>query len=364
MKAPWILSRYFVTRFFKWFLIATLGVCCLIFLFDLSEMARRASSKQGVTLFLLLKITLLKLPSLIERLLPFVVLFSTMMTLWSLNRQHELEVARASGISIWQILRPILLGALAIACFDLVLINPFSASMMLEYERLESTFLSDKQGSLAISDTGLWARERYQGAQTVYHVRALEPQEQSLVQVSLIKSDLDDRFVQRIDAQEGTFKNKMLHLKYVWISLPGQAPTFHDQLVIPSSFNFESLLESGMDPKSLSFWELPKFMNLLKKSGLSTLKYDLHWHTLLARVLWLCVMVLLAAACSLRPLRQGGTFMLAASGLVVSFLLYFAGDVSQTLGATGKLPVILAAWGPAWMSALVGFSVLLYSEDG
>jgi lipopolysaccharide export system permease protein len=299
-----------------------------------------------------------------ERLLPFVVLFSTMMTLWSLNRQHELEVARASGISIWQILRPILLGVFAIACFDLVLINPFSASMMLEYERLESTFLSDKQGSLSISDTGLWARERYDGTQTVYHVHSLSSQNQSLNQVSLIKSNFEDAFVQRIDAQEGVFKDKKLHLSSVWISTPGTVPVFYKELTVPSSFTFESLLESGMDPKSLSFWALPSFMALLKKSGLSTLKYDLHWHTLFSRVLWLCVMVLLAAACSLRPLRQGGTFMLAASGLVVAFLLYFAGDVSQTLGATGKLPVILAAWGPALMSALVGFSVLLYSEDG
>ena len=56
--------------------------------------------------------------------------------------------------------------------------------------------------------------------------------------------------------------------------------------------------------------------------------------------------------------------MLSASGLVVAFLLYFAGDVAQTLGATGQLPLLLAGWGPAWMSALVGFSVLLYSEDG
>ncbi|MBA4118648.1 MAG: hypothetical protein C0514_07130 [Candidatus Puniceispirillum sp.] len=361
---PWLLSRYFAARFLRWFGVACVTVLALIYLFDLSEMARRASSNTSVGLLLLVRISLLRLPSLFEKLLPFVVLFSTMVTLWSLNRKHELEVTKACGISIWQILRPLLLVVAGVACLDLILVNPFGARMMLEYERLESTYLSSRQGALAISDTGLWARERVGETQSVIHVKSLSPADHSLVTVSVTHMNAKDAFVARFDATSATFEPRHLVLYNVWKTQGEEIPTFFRVLKLPTTFTYASLQESGVDPRSLSFWQLPHFSKLLSKSGLSPLKYELHQHTLLARLLWLCVMVFLAAACSLRPLRQGGTLMLAASGLVVSFLLYFASDVCQTLGASGKLPVLLAAWGPATMSALAGISVLLYSEDG
>ncbi|MCE2951606.1 MAG: LptF/LptG family permease [Alphaproteobacteria bacterium] len=364
MRTPWILSRYFATRFLIWFGIVTLAVCCIIFLFDFSEMARRASGRAGITLSFLLKTTFCKMPSLVEKLLPFIALFSTMITLWTLNRRHELEVARASGISIWQMLTPLGACALVLASLDLFFLNPFGAKMMLEFERLDSLYLSARQGGLAISDTGLWTKETDGRLQTIYHVRTLSAQNKTLHQISLTKTNDQDQFVTRLDARYAQFNGEKLHLFDVWISTTFAPPTHHDEIWVHTSFSFDSLLESGVNPKSVSFWELPYFISLLEKSGLSPLKYKLHRHNLLARVLWTVVMVMLAAACSLRPLRQGGTFLLAASGLVVAFLLYFAGDISNTLGASGKLPLILAAWGPVCMSGLAGLSVLLYSEDG
>lgn len=361
---PWLLSRYFAARFLRWFVVASVAVLALIYLFDLSEMARRSSSNSNVGLLMLVRISLLRLPSLFEKLLPFVVLFSTMITLWSLNRKHELEVTKACGVSIWQILRPLLLVVAGIACLDLVLINPFGASMMLEYERLESTYLSSRQGALAVSDTGLWARERVGQAHNVFHVTTLNPIDHSLIQVSVTQTNQEDIFLVRYDARFATFESHHIVLHDVWRTQSETIPVHFDTYKLPTTFTYSSLQESGVDPKSLSFWQLSYFVKLLQKSGLSPLKYALHQQTLLARLLWLCVMVFLAAACSLRPLRQGGTLMLTASGLVVSFLLYFASDVCQTLGVAGKLPIFLAAWGPATMSALAGVSVLLYSEDG
>jgi len=43
---------------------------------------------------------------------PFIALFAAMATLISLNRKYELVIARAAGISAWQFLFPLCVGAL------------------------------------------------------------------------------------------------------------------------------------------------------------------------------------------------------------------------------------------------------------
>ena len=90
----------------------------------------------------------------------------------------------------------------------------------------------------------------------------------------------------------------------------------------------------------------------------------LHWHTHLALPLMLAAVVILAATFSLRPIRRGGAALLLVSGIGTGFLLYFLSDVVYALGVSSKLPVVLAAWSPALITAFLGVSVLLHLEDG
>ncbi len=105
-------------------------------------------------------------------------------------------------------------------------------------------------------------------------------------------------------------------------------------------------------------------IHLMQKSGLTGHKYRLHLHSLLARALWLMTMVIIAAICSLRPIRQGGTVMLIISGTTIGFMLYFLKDITYAMGQSATLPIILAAWATFGLSTLMALAVLLHLEDG
>ena len=47
---------------------------------------------------------LLKVPTMVEKAIPFSALLGAMFAFWRLNRHHEFVVARAAGVSIWQFL--------------------------------------------------------------------------------------------------------------------------------------------------------------------------------------------------------------------------------------------------------------------
>ena len=72
----------------------------------------------------------------------------------------------------------------------------------------------------------------------------------------------------------------------------------------------------------------------------------------------------MAATFSLRLTRRGGIGLLAIGGVLAGFLLYFLTDLVLALGASGAIPVMLAAWSPALVSSMLGIAMLFHLEDG
>jgi lipopolysaccharide export system permease protein len=117
-------------------------------------------------------------------------------------------------------------------------------------------------------------------------------------------------------------------------------------------------------PSTVSFWYLPRYIRLLEATGLSSVAHQLQWHRLLAMPLLFAAMILVGAAFSLRPQRLGGTMLRVGAGVTTGFLLYFLSDLIFRLGRNDSIPLVLAGWAPAGLTALIGITFLLYLEDG
>jgi len=75
-------------------------------------------------------------------------------------------------------------------------------------------------------------------------------------------------------------------------------------------------------------------------------------------------MVLIAATVSLRFARFGGIGWMILGGIGAGFVLYVVTKVAKDLGNAGLVDPSAAAWSPAVIGMLIGFSVLLNQEDG
>jgi lipopolysaccharide export system permease protein len=359
-----VLSRYLARNFFKWFLVVTFAVMVIIILVDLSELLRKSASKPDVNFKILFQILICKFPSLIQRVLPFITFFSSMITFWMLNRSHELTIIRTAGVSIWQTLSPLIIVSLIIGGIDLMLINPISSKMMERYGQLDDYYFHGKKESLTVSETGLWIREAKKDQHLIFHIKYINLEKKLFNGIAITTYNQKHHFIESISAVSGVWHNGHLHLENVWKVAPEKLPQKYESLNFPTTISLETIKNTGAAPASVSFWALPTTAHLLEASGISGLKYMLYWHTLLSRWGWLGAMVVLAASCSLRPIRQKGTVYLLAIGAIAAFLLYFLRDITYALGTSGKLPIILSAWLPFAISMATGITLLLYSEDG
>jgi lipopolysaccharide export system permease protein len=357
------LPRYFARTFFLWFSIFAIGITTIIMLFDFSELLRRSSTRDNVTVDIVTQMTILKMPHLLEMLLPFIVLFSAMFALWRLNRQSEICVSRAAGLSIWQLLSPFIWVALLIGFFDLFVVNSFSSNMFSQYKTMNEELLRKKAGGISISKTGIWLRYASETGPIVLRVGHINVEKKILSKVTILEYNDTDNLLVRIDSETASFVPDGLQLNKVWIYPYGASPEFHEELPYHTTLSLGHIQDNKRDPETISFWELPAFIDLLDESGLSSVKYKLYFQGLIARALWLIAMVLLAATCALRPIRQGKQFLFILPTALIGFSLYFLRDITYAMGQSSTLPVSLAAWTPVAVSAMIGLVTLLHLEE-
>lgn len=364
MISHFVISWYLIRNFLKWTSIVGLAIITIIMLFDLAELVRKGSSKTHIGFSVLLQMLFLKTPALLQQVFPFVILFSSILTLWALNRYQEMTVMKASGISIWQIIAPLIGVVWILGAVDLSVFNPVASQMMLRYEHMDGQYFQKNIESLAISESGLWIREKKGDVQQVFQIAHINPKTQTSQKISVFQFNLQDQFLKRIEAKTGRFKGHSFILNDVWQQIPQSMPQHMDRLELPTALSIAVIQNTGATPHSISFWSLPHVSEMLESSGLSGHKYMLHWHSLLARGLWLGIMVILAASCSLRLIRQQKAIAIIGVGALCAFLLYILRDITYALGSAGTLPIILSAWAPVGISALLGVTALLYFEEG
>ncbi|MCB9947895.1 MAG: LPS export ABC transporter permease LptG [Rhodospirillaceae bacterium] len=356
-------SRYVGRQFLLWFLVMMLVLSGIIMLFEFVELLRRGGSG-GISVAVAIQMTLLKLPDTVSLLFHLAVLFSAMFTFWRLTRSQELIVARAAGVSAWQFLLPVVLLAAVIGVAKIALFNPIAAAMFARYEVLEDRNIRGISAVLDISRGGLWLRQRDEDGISVIHAERTAPEEILLSNVIVFLYDRDEHYRGRIDAREAQLEDGYWDIHDAWVSIDRNRPEFVARHRLPSDLTVERIQDSFASPKTLSFWDLPDFIETLEITGFSSLRHRLHYDSLLAQPLLLAAMVLFAASFSLRHSRHGGTVVMVVTGVLTGFAMFVLNDLVMALGLAESIPALMAAWTPAGVATLLGTATLLHLEDG
>lgn len=366
MRLSPTLSVYIGRHYLLAFLAMIALFLVIILLADSIELLRRTAGRPHVGFGMVLEMALLKLPYMGQRTFPFAGLFAGILLFWRLSRNHELTVVRASGVSAWQFLVPVLFVAFALGVLQITVFNPLSATFFARYEREEAFLIDQSRNTLAISDSGLWLRQVGDSGQSVVHAQHVLQLDNGieLRDVSFFNYEGTDTFAERIDAAFARLENGHWLMRDAWQMTPEQPSRFHAELTLPTDLTVARIQDSFASPETISFWQLPEFIATLERSGFSAVAHRLQFNALLAAPLLMCAMVLIAASFSLRHPRKGGTLYVVAGGLLSGFVLYIFSDVVFAIGLSDRLPIALAAWTPAVVATLLGLSTLLHLEDG
>jgi lipopolysaccharide export system permease protein len=358
------LSRYFGTRFLISVFGSFVGVVALAAMMDFVELMRREADWPNATPWVLAKISMLRVPQLCERILPFSVLVGAMSCYLGLSRRLELVIARAAGVSAWQFVAPALAVSLVFGTLATTIYNPISAVLHERSKRLEAKMLGEAPTALQESTSGFWVRQKSDDGAAIINAKSSREQGSTLGNVSVYTFDSEGHFQQRIEAVSATLENGYWQLDDARIYSTSSPPVIESAYRLPTNLTLEQVRESFATPETVPFWQLPTYIDRADRAGLAAAGYRLQYQELISRPFLLAAMVLLAAAVSLRFFRFGGVQKMVLSGVSAGFLLFVLQKITEDMSKAELLSPLAAAWIPVLVGGLTGSVVLLYQEDG
>ncbi len=357
------LSLYLARRYFAWFLGVSLVITFIVYVASVIELLRRAAKIEGVSLGVALQMAALKVPSAMQDVFPFLVLASAIGAYWHLTRSSEMVVARASGVSAWQFLLPAGLIAMLIGVLRVFVFDPVAAVTAASDERMEQKYFNRDITLVASTANGLWLRTRGAAGDQIIHAAEVQPQEMQMRDVMILSFTGGRQFAGRIDAGSASVQPGAWVLHDVREIRPSQPTIHHSTYRFQTGVSVEDIVHTLSAARTLSFFQLPRYIRLLEQTGFSARPHRVRYNRLLATPFEFLGMFLLGSAFSLRPHRFGGTAAMVGLGAGAGFVFYFVSRVIYNLGHT-TIPPEAAAWTPAAAITMIGVSMLLHLEDG
>lgn len=364
-----IIHLYFARKFVIIFMGLLTAFLALLMLIDLIEKLRRYNLEE-VGFSKVFYLTLLRTPEDLYQILPLVVILSTIALFLSLARSSELVVVRGSGRSALNSLISPVFVALVIGIIAVSTLNPIVAATAKKYDVLSDKLRSGGASTLSISSEGLWLRQGGAEGQAVIHAAYANRDASVFYDVNIVAYSTNGGPKQRIIAESARLVKGAWELRNAtsWPLVPGENPeekaVVSQKLILASSLTHERIRDSFATPSVVSVWDLPEFIQELEAAGFSSRRHEVWLMMELASPLFLCAMVLVASAFTMRHTRFGRTGIAVLGAVLTGFALYYVRNFAQILGENGQIPVALAAWAPPVASVMLALGLLLHMEDG
>lgn len=356
----WTLNRYFFRLYVVSFLSTLVAVFALVYLIDMIEVSRRGQLDDfGFTT--IAAISALRVPSFIEQAFPFIILFSSIFTLLSLNRRLELVVARAAGISVWQILGPFVFASLLLGLVAILLYNPLSAMAKAKSAEIEAELTS--QGADE-SERTPWLRQNGDGIESIIGAKTIANNGLTLGGVTAFVLAEDGSVSERIDAPKATLTDGAWAIESPRVTRIGYSPEELDSIRLPTTLKPEYVEQRLADPEAIPIWQLGSKIEVARSLGYNAEEFSMHYNTLIAKPALFVAMTLLAGTVAVRFARTGQSGRTIVGGIAAGFVLYVVTFLAQALGSNAVVPPVVAAWFPVLAAGLVGVTILLHQEDG
>jgi lipopolysaccharide export system permease protein len=356
------LGLYFARQFAVLVIAIFLFFFLLVFVITYLEFFTRTLGAQDFDPTKVFLLTLYRVPSICEDILPFTTLFGSIAAFVLANRRLEVVIARAAGISAWQFLLPACIVGLLVGIVATTVYNPISTELRAVSDQIR-TSLTEKRSRR--TDAGpVWIRQAAEGRESIIGAMKTSNDGMTLSDVTAFVFDETGAFVERIDAATAQYTPGEWKIDDALVTRLEKQPKKQPSYLLPTTLSPGQVRETFDSLDATSFWELPALIDTARRAGLPSSRYELRYNTLLSRPIVLLAMVLIAAIVSLRFSRSREVGNMILAGVGVGFMLYVVSKIAWDLGSGGIVPPPLAAWLPAIVTVLMGATALLHLEDG
>ena len=341
-----VVLKYLLNNFLKSFLIVAMIIFCFGVILNLFEEVEFFKN-MNVSVFKPLILTTLYVPSLVLKLLPFIIFISSMWFMLKIRNNNDLLLLKIYGFSNIKIFFVLATASFLLGCIILTIISPVTSSMVKYYEITKSQHARDIEHLVAFNKNGLWIKEPTKNGNRI--ISAVSIEGSKLKDAVIFEFNYDYELEKKIFSKLVDIKSKTWVLNDVSVFKISNGVFEKTQFVkqkIVSSYNYEKITSLFSNSDTISFYDLiVNYQNLLN-NGYSKQFLDQSYHSMLSLPFFLFLMTAIAAILTMHTHKKSDNLKFIIIGLIISLLVYYLKDLSIALGKTDRIPLILSVWAP------------------
>jgi LPS export ABC transporter permease LptF/LPS export ABC transporter permease LptG len=359
---PMLIDLYLLWQFFYYFAVLLAGFVVIFDAFTLFDLLAEIG-RNHIPVLTVLNYFRYLVPLMVYQLAPLATLVATLVTLAVLAKNNEVIAFKASGISLYRLVLPLLLAGCLLA-----------GGMFL----LDDTFLpyaNQRQDALRNEIKGRPAQTYFQPAQQwifgedskIYRYELFDPDHQLFGGLNVF--ELDPKTFQvrrRIYAARAIWEPT----ENAWILTGGWVRDFGNdgRVVRYEPFKATSLPELTEPPGyfrrevrqyyQMNWRQLGQYIASLRQAGFDTARLSVQWHKKFAFPLIAAIIVFLGAPFAFLVGTRGAVGGLAMA-VGIGVVYWATAALFEAMGSVGQLPPLLAGWAPDAIFGFLGLYFLL-----
>lgn len=364
---PRILDEYVVREFVNMFLLVLGAFVLLIIVFTFFDLVGDIIRNHiplttvGAYLFNLT-------PSQIYQITPLAVLISALVTFGLLNRNSEIIAMKATGISLYRLVVPIVSIA-AILSICLFLFDQYYLPQANRRQEALRSVIKGRPPQTFLNPEQKWMfgqKPQPGDPGRIFYYELYDPDTYEFANISVFEFNPSTfEITRRIFAHRATWDPLLGNWQFEngWMrDIQGAnvtnyrtflRATFPEIHAAPEYFKKEAL-----ESQEMNFGQLQRYIHDLSQSGFDTIRLRVAlWHKL-AYPLVAPVMAMLAIPFALSMGRRGSLTAIAVA-IGVALAYWVVNGLFEAMGGVNYLPAVLAAWSSDVLFGLVGGYLLL-----
>ncbi len=362
---PRLLDAYVVREFFGMFLLVLASFVMLMLVFTFFELIGDIV-RNHVALVTVGDYLFNLMPSMVYAITPLAVLIAALVTFGVLNRNSEIVAMKATGISLYRLVIPIVsisaILAIALFLFD----DYYLPAANRRQEALRSTIKGrPPQTFLHPEEKWIFGQSRPGEQGRIFYYQFFDADDNAFANLSIFEFNPSTfALSRRIFASRAIWNERT----ETWRFNNGWVRNIDGNNSVYSEFKSTSFSEIHEDPgyfkkenlqsQEMNFSQLDSYIRDLRQSGFDTMRLRVAlWHKL-AYPLIAIVMAVLAIPFALSMGRRGSLTGIAVA-ISVALAYWVVDGLFGAMGNVNYLPAALAAWSPDVLFGLTGGYLLL-----
>ena len=341
-----VLFKYLLSGYFKTVVKVILITYCFGIIFNLFEEIEFFKNL-NVTILKPLIFTSLFIPSMILKLMPFIIFVSGMWFLFNLRNSSDLLTLKVYGYSNFKIFFILAFSSFVFGWIILFAFNPITSSMMKIYEQNKSEYARDIDHLVSMNKNGLWIKENLNNGYRI--ITSDETTDKTLKNLVIFNFNKSGELTRKMYSESADISNNNWILNEVIIYNVKNGlvtDTRNKSLEIFSTYDHKKINSLFKNFDTMSFLDLALNYKNLQKKGYNKAYLDQNLNAMLSMPFFLFIMIALSSILTMNTLKRSNNLSFIVVGLIACIIVYYFKDLSLALGQTNRVSLSLSAWIP------------------